>query len=47
MKQKSSHYLNRLPVILRYGAAAQFVLFGFDLSAVFGFASNRPAPDFP
>jgi len=43
MHQESSQYLNSL----RSGASAQFVLFAFNQSAVFGFASNRPTPDFP
>jgi len=29
MNQKSAQCLNRLPRVLEYGAAAQFVLFGF------------------
>ncbi len=29
MNQKSARYLNRLPRVLGYGAAARFVLFGF------------------
>ena len=43
MHQKFSQYLSSS----RYGASAQFILFGFNQSAVFGFPSNRPTPDFP
>jgi len=47
MHQESSQYLNRLPCVFGFVASAPFVLFAFDRSAVFGFASNRPTPDFP
>jgi hypothetical protein len=33
MHQESPRYLNRLPVVLRYGAIAQFVLFRFPLKS--------------
>jgi hypothetical protein len=46
MGQEFSQYLSWLPRVFGYGAAAQFVPFGFNRSAVFGFASNRPTPDF-
>ena len=41
MALEYSQFLNRLPRVLGYGAAAQFVLFG-NRSAVVGFASSRP-----
>jgi hypothetical protein len=46
MDEEFFQYLSRLPYDLEYGAAAQFVLFGFNRSAVFGFASNPPTRQF-